>query len=152
MSFPAHLPADHFCPWRDEAERLSAELADLRMKVAALERRVFGKSSERRKVPSVERQLRKERPAEREAAKKKRADNAAERDKLPTEIIEHRVPDEQRSCPACGTEVIDVNYFCRSTTTTLAGNDLGGGHQWRPHRSPRSDARVTVASFLPFRL
>jgi len=104
MSCPADLPADHFCPWRDEAERLSAELADARKKLAALERRVFGKSSERRKVPSIERQLRKQRPAGREAAKKKRADNAAQKELLPTEIVEHRVPDEQRSCSACGID------------------------------------------------
>lgn len=103
---PAHLPADHFCPWRDEAERLSAELDEVRRKIAALERRVFGKSSERRKVPPVDRQLRKERPVDREASKKKRADNAAQKANLPTELVEHRVPEDQRSCSACGTEAL----------------------------------------------
>src|ERR1700750_1975854 len=95
-----HLPADHFCPWRDAAERLSArldevqqKLRDVEAKLEALHRRLFGKKSE--KVPPVERELRKERPVDRAAVTRARADKAASKKQLVTEVVEHRVPDEQ---------------------------------------------------------
>ena len=55
------LPQDHFCPWREEAEELRAEATQLRTeldaavgRLAALERHVFGKKSE--KMPSLARE------------------------------------------------------------------------------------------------
>ena len=96
------LPQDHFCAWRDEAERLSTRLDEVEKKVEALQRRIFGKKSERRKVPPVDRQLRSERPVDPEATKKKRAALAAQKKTLVTETIDHRVADAARSCPACG--------------------------------------------------
>ena len=48
--------------------------------------------------------------------------------------------------------MIGVNYFFRSTTTTLAGHDLGGGHQRRPRRSPRSRVRERPRSSLRFQV
>jgi transposase len=102
-----HLPLDHFCPWREEAERLSARLDEVQAKLAAVEamlavlqRRLFGKKSE--KMPSIERQLRKERPVDREASKRARAENAARKKLLSTEVVEHAVPADGRVCPRCG--------------------------------------------------
>jgi transposase len=107
------LPQDHFCPWREEAEELRAELGKLRDDVertvadrdAALEqmraqldaltRAVFGKKSE--KMPSLAREVGKK-PTRAETTKK-RAELAAEKKRLPAEPIEHKVPDAERTCP-----------------------------------------------------
>lgn len=103
------LPADHFCAWREEAERLDVRVDEVEARCRALEqdlaklKRLFeGKKSEKRKMPPIDRALRKEQPVDREAVKQKRADNAARKKALVTEIVEHRVPDDQRQCPACG--------------------------------------------------
>ena len=47
---------DHRCEWRDEAEALRAEVAELRAQFAKLQRHVFGKRSE--KMPPVAEELR----------------------------------------------------------------------------------------------
>ena len=109
---------DHFCPWREEAEELRAELGKLRADVekevadrdVALEkmraqldvltRAVFGKKSE--KMPSLAREVGKK-PTRTETTKK-RAELAAEKKKLPAEPVEHKVPDNERACPACKAE------------------------------------------------
>ena len=51
-----YLPPDHFCPWREEAEALRQRQVVLETKVVALEKRVFGRSSER--LPTVQQLLR----------------------------------------------------------------------------------------------
>ena len=112
------LPMDHFCPWREAAEELRAELGKLRADVekevadrdVALEkmraqldvltRAVFGKKSE--KMPSLAREVGKK-PTRTETTKK-RAELAAEKKKLPAEPVEHKVPDNERACPACKAE------------------------------------------------
>ena len=109
---------DHFCPWREEAEELRAELGKLRADVekevadrdVALEkmraqldvltRAGFGKKSE--KMPSLAREVGKK-PTRTETTKK-RAELAAEKKKLPAEPVEHKVPDNERACPACKAE------------------------------------------------
>src|SRR5687767_12858818 len=101
------LPQDHFCPWREEAEELRAELTEVRADVdkmraqlEALTRAVFGKKSE--KMPSLSREIGKK-PTRAETTKK-RAELAAEKKKLPAEPVEHKVPDSERTCPACNVE------------------------------------------------
>jgi transposase len=101
------LPEDHFCPWRDEAEELRAELTEvrgdvekMRAQLEALTRAVFGKKSE--KMPSLARELGKK-PTRAETTKK-RAELAAEKKKVPTDVVEHKVPDAERTCPACKVE------------------------------------------------
>lgn len=109
---------DHFCPWREEAEELRAELGKLRADVEkgvverdaeletmraqleALTRAVFGKKSE--KMPSLARELGKK-PTRAETTKK-RAELAAEKKKLPAEPVEHKVPAAERTCPTCNVE------------------------------------------------
>jgi transposase len=106
---PRVLPLDHFCPWREEAEELKERLTALEGKMAALERHVFGKKTER--MPPVASELRgeaasKESKAERdEAAKKKRRERAAQKKQQAlTREIRHDVPAEARHCPACGSQ------------------------------------------------
>ena len=49
------LPQDHFCPWREEAEELRSKLGAVEDRLAALERHLFGKKSE--KMPSLAREV-----------------------------------------------------------------------------------------------
>lgn len=108
------LPAEHFCPWREEAEELRGKLTEVEKRLAsndgeldkmraqleALTRAVFGKKSE--KMPSLAREIGKK-PTRAETTKK-RAELAAEKKKLPAEVVEHKVPDTERTCPACSSE------------------------------------------------
>ena len=114
MAARRELPQDHFCPWREEAEELRDKLADVERKLAdndgelekmrvqldALTRAVFGKKSE--KMPPVAREIAK-RPT-REQITKTRAERADARAKVPSEIVEHKVPDAERTCPKCQLE------------------------------------------------
>jgi transposase len=121
---------DHRCAWRDEAERLSDELASATGKIAAqaetiqqqaealvkqgeqltqiqatvekLQRHVFGRRSE--KMPGVADAIRDpdRANAERIAAQQLRRENAEKKRQLVTRRIEHKVPDELKICPKCG--------------------------------------------------
>ena len=56
----ATLPEDeHQCPWREEAEKLREEVGDIRARLEALRRHVFGRKSE--KMPSAQEELKRER-------------------------------------------------------------------------------------------
>jgi transposase len=107
-------PADHDCPWREEAERLAKKVADqdarfeaMAAKMAALERHVLGPKSER--MPSVASELAREKTSEEDRAKKRaqakdrRRQNAQLKAGLRSEQIHHPVAAEQRRCPHCGT-------------------------------------------------
>lgn len=91
------LPQDHFCAWREEAEELRTKLGAVEARLAALERHLFGKKSE--KMPSLAREVGKK-PTRAETAKK-RAERAAERSKVVAEVVEHKVPAAERACPTC---------------------------------------------------
>jgi transposase len=99
---------DHDCAWRDEAERLEGELVrirdeqeTLRAQLAALQRHVFGKRSE--KMPPVSEELRSERPVDPEATQARRRAARAEKAALPEREVHHLVPPERRLCPKCGS-------------------------------------------------
>jgi transposase len=100
---------DHRCEWRDKAEKLEAEVRDLRGEMASmagtlekLQRHVFGKRSE--KMPRVADAIRdpERADAERIAAQQLRRENAEKKRQLVTRRIEHKVPEEQKVCPKCG--------------------------------------------------
>jgi transposase len=99
---------DHDCAWRNEAERLEGELVrikdqqeTLRAQLAALQRHVFGKRSE--KMPPVSEELRSERPVDPEATQARRRAARAEKAALPEREVHHLVPPERRLCPKCGS-------------------------------------------------
>ncbi|NOJ81952.1 IS66 family transposase [Myxococcus xanthus] len=109
---PRELPQDHFCPWREEAEELKAEVSRiggevdaLKGQLAALQRHVFGRRAE--KLPTVAAELRGDADstaAQADAAKKKRQERAARKaEEAPAREIRHAVPAEERHCPACGS-------------------------------------------------
>lgn len=97
-----YLPPDHFCPWREEAEELRERLTRVEARVEELQRRVFGRSSER--LPPVSKELREQQTDEtaRQAAQDKRRERAAARAALPSPQVHHPVPPEERTCPRCG--------------------------------------------------
>ena len=100
---------EHRCEWRDRAEALEAELRDVRQQFAAmqgtlekLQRHVFGQRSE--KMPSVAKAIRDPARAEadRIAALRTRRENAEKKRQLVTRKIEHKVREDQKTCPKCG--------------------------------------------------
>ncbi len=93
---------DHRCEWRDEAESLRAEVVELRAQLAKLQRHVFGKRSE--KMPPVAEAIRDPARAEQEriATLQKRRENAEKKRQLVTRKIEHKVREDQKTCPKCG--------------------------------------------------
>lgn len=133
------LPRDHHCPWREHAERLvaelearvagkDAELADkirrLELEVARLERQLFGKKSEKIKIPPAERELDareeltdEERAREAEETAKKRRERATARSaSMPTVEEVLRVPEADKRCPTCGGESFSHLDYEESTT------------------------------------
>ena len=107
---------DHRCEWRARAEGLQGQLdqanatiATLTEKLTAVEstveklqRHVFGQRSE--KMPPVAETIRD--PAKAEAARiaalRTRRENIEKRRQLTTRKIEHKVREEQKTCPKCG--------------------------------------------------
>ena len=99
---------EHDCAWRDEAERLAAELAQvqdrqqqLEGQLAALQRHIFGQRSE--KMPPIAEQLRQEKPADPALTQAMRRAQREAKAALPEREIQHRVSDERRKCPKCGS-------------------------------------------------
>ena len=76
--------------------------------MASLERHVFGKKAER--LPTVREQLRGERSeqeaaAQTQAALQKRRERATLKlEQALTREVHHAVPQQQRQCPACGSQ------------------------------------------------
>jgi transposase len=123
---PRELPLDHFCPWREEAEELKAEVSRiggevdvLKEQLAALQRHVFGRRTE--KLPTVAAELRgaaDATAARAEAATKKRQERAARKaGEAPAREIRHAVPAEEHHCPACGSE--DLKPLGKGKTSVL---------------------------------
>jgi hypothetical protein len=100
---------DHRCEWRDKAEKLEAELRDVRGELASmhgtlekLQRHVFGKRSE--KITPLATAIRDPARAEadRIATLQTRRENAEKKRQLVTRKIEHKVREDQKACPKCG--------------------------------------------------
>jgi transposase len=94
-------PDDHDCGWKKYAEAQAAELALMKEKLEALERRVLGKKSERLKSSKLPPPLPPK--IDPDGAARKRKDNASLREaRLETETIPIPVPKEACTCPECG--------------------------------------------------
>ncbi len=94
-------PDDHDCGWKKYAEAQAAELALLKEKFDALERRVLGKKSERLKSSKLPPPLPPK--SDPEAAAEKRKTNTARRDtRVESETIPIPVPKDACTCPECG--------------------------------------------------
>jgi transposase len=107
VKHPDHLPEDHHCAWREEAEALRDDLDGVTSKLSKVEeeleilkRHVFGRKSE--KMPPVKDQLRVGDGRNSPAATAKRRERAEEKSQLPEQLVHHRVPEADRQCPKCG--------------------------------------------------
>jgi transposase len=93
---------EHDCGWKAYAKAQNAELAELKEKLAALERRFLERKSEKRKgtklPPPIPLKLDPTRAA------KAREQTREFRARLETETVKVAVPDAQRTCASCGSE------------------------------------------------
>ena len=81
----------------DQGEKLSAVVATLEK----LQRQVFGKRSE--KIPRIDDELRASAAADPAIALERRRENAEERKRVVVpRQIEHKIPDDRKTCPRCG--------------------------------------------------
>ena len=119
---PDSLPEDHHCAWREEAEALRDDLDEVKGKLegvevelAQLRRAVFGKKSE--KMPAVREQLRVGDGRNSPAATARRRERAEEKAALPEVLVHHRVPDDARKCPKCGSA--QLRSLGEGKTTTV---------------------------------
>ena len=97
-------PDDHDCGWKSFAVELQEQLAEVKAKLAALERRLLGPKSEKLpKTEPVEREVAKKRPADPAATQAKRRKNAEQRaTRVVTEDINYKVPETDCCCPRGG--------------------------------------------------
>jgi transposase len=93
-------PIDHECSLKDLVEDLANRLAKLEHENAQLKKAVLGSRSEKSKLPRIKTGA----PATAEERQKTRRDRAAAKAQAPTLRVEHKVPDGERRCTACGNE------------------------------------------------
>lgn len=98
---------EHACDWQDYAKYLEEKLQTQAEQIAALQKMVFGKKSE--KLPSPEREIRRQKREEDRAkqqaeALRTRRENAIAKTKLETKETSISVPAEQCTCPKCGSD------------------------------------------------
>ena len=108
-------PDDHECGWKTFATDLESKLADTSArldavvaKMAAIERKLLGRKSE--KLPPISDEVRKKRPVDPAKVRATRRKNAELRaTKVVTEQVKHAVPETERRCPKCdGTKLRPV--------------------------------------------
>jgi transposase len=91
-------PIDHDCSLKDFVTELANRLAKLEHENAQLRKSLYGRKSERSKLPRVQ-VAEPATPAEVQAARRSRAEAKAQ---TPTLRFEHKVPEAMRRCTACG--------------------------------------------------
>jgi transposase len=115
-------PPDHDCPLTElvleqhkRIEQLLERAEKQDRELAQLKKALFGPKSERSKMPSVESALGTA-PATQEARTARRREQSRKKGELPTVVLEHRVPDAQRSCPKCGNQTLTALGDGRTTS------------------------------------
>jgi len=137
---------DHECGWKAYAKALDQQLAEMRDKLAALERRVLGNQSERRKNGKMPPPVApKSDPA---AAAEKRKNAQALRDaKLETNNVPQPLPPDQCTCPECGNPKLRyVGFGKPSTVYEYVQAHFRKRVYWRETRSCRCGYIVTAAA------
>jgi transposase len=105
-------PVDHDCALKDVVVQLQNNLAKLQHELALLKKAHVGPKSERAKVP---RQPKGKRTDEEKLAA--RRDRAKQKAAIESVQHEHKVPDAERKCPACGNE--KLNALGKGKVTTV---------------------------------
>ena len=91
---------DHECILQDVVTDLVNRLTKLEHENAQLKKAVLGSRSEKSKMPRIKTSP----PATPEERQKTRQERAAARTETPTVRVDHKVPDAERRCTACGNE------------------------------------------------
>lgn len=91
-------PVDHDCSLKDFVTKLADRIAKLEHENAQLKKSLYGARSERSKMPRVKTGE----PATPDQAKATRQARADAKAKTPTLRVEHKVPELERRCTACG--------------------------------------------------
>lgn len=91
---------DHDCVLKDVVVAQANEIEKLKHELSQIKKALFGPKSERTKMPRVD-AGKKSTPEERQKA---RRDKAAAKQKLQSVRTELKLPEEQRTCPDCGSE------------------------------------------------
>jgi len=95
-------PDDHACGWKAYAEAQATQLAEIKAQLAELKQLAFGRKSERRAKPDKLPPPLPPAPADPAATTELRAAARVQRrDAMPTEVIELKVPADDRTCPRC---------------------------------------------------
>jgi transposase len=102
-------PVDHDCSLRDIVVAMSNKIAKLEHELAQIKKAHIGPKSERSKMPPSKPVTAEERLAKRRA-------QAADRAQTETVRTEHKVPDEERTCPSCGNDKLKPIGDGRKTT------------------------------------
>jgi len=111
---------DERLKWRQYAKYLEGKLETQSAQIAALQKMVFGKKSE--KMPSPERETRRQkreedRQKQQAEALRKRRENAIAKTKLESKETQVTVPAGQCTCPKCGNE--KLSPVGKGKTSTL---------------------------------
>jgi transposase len=105
-------PIDHDCVLKDLVEDLANRLAKLEHENAQLKKAVLGSRSEKSKMPRIKTGA----PATAEERQKTRRERAAAKAQAPTVRVEHKVPDAERRCTACGNAKLEPLGEGKKTT------------------------------------
>jgi transposase len=110
---------------KEEYGRLAAKMAQLEHQLALATKQVIGPKSERMPTPDEELRKRQEAKSQRggytNPAQRKK--NAQTETALPSTVVTHLVPDEQRRCPHCGKDA-----------TPIGEGDVTVEYEWLPGR------------------
>jgi len=105
-------PVDHDCPLTELVADLANRLAKLEHENAQLKKAVLGSRSEKSKMPRIKVGA----PATPEEQRKTRRERAAARAQTPTVRVDHKVPDAERRCAACGNDKLTALGDGKTTT------------------------------------
>jgi transposase len=115
-------PVEHDCPLTALVEAQQKRIDELLERasqqdreIAQLKKALIGPKSERTKMPTIDEALGTE-PVSPENRRARRRERAQQKAELPTVTVEHKVPDDQRSCPKCGRQTLAAVGAGRTTT------------------------------------
>lgn len=97
-------PIDHDCVLKELVEQLADRLTKLEHENAQLKKALLGSRSEKSKMPRIQTAP----PSTAEQRRETRRERRAARAQTPTVRVDHKVPDADRRCAACGNDKLDA--------------------------------------------
>jgi transposase len=121
---------EHSCEWRSKVDELetkleekdaqldalTARMSQIEHRLALADKQIIGPKRERMPTPEAEAKARDGQEKKRGGYTnpKKRKENAEALAALPTTIVPHPIPDEERRCPHCGEDAKPIGWGDRS--------------------------------------